>query len=563
MSTVALTMIVKDEFDNVLDIVSTAYPHFQQIVLVVSDKTTWKKLSQTLAKQPKVEVYHRPWNNRFDEARNFALDKVTTDYWFWLDADDQFDFDVIPQLVNQAVQGDLQQILLPYHYAQDERGNITALHWRERLLQTSHPFTWKGWVHETPVTDNAFNATKIDIPVVHRADMDHALESLDRNHEILELAAKETDDPRYKMYLGMSLYARREYTRAIGVLEDFLQQTGSDEDAYRALGCMSECSYFLKDNSQAMQYAFRAAALIPEYPMAYWLLAQWENEADNYKEALEWVKVAESKPDPKTLAVIDPTSRDRARLIAAECHFMMKEYNQGLAWLRKVDPENPIRQELEDGFVNEADAETFIRLLPKMQKYFKDTKTLYDSLTYDIKYDIRLKGLRDIVEEPKTWSDKSIVILCGEGYEEWGPHTLDKGMGGSEEAVVYLSRELAKLGWEVTVYGAVDEYLEDVEKTPMPGGGEAWDRVNYLPWREINTRDRFNVFVAWRAPDFADAIKAKVKIADIHDIIPKDRVKDYGDLVYFVKSQFHKGLYPNLNDKNSRVLGNGIKKEQF
>jgi hypothetical protein len=81
---------------------------------------------------------------------------------------------------------------------------------------------------------------------------------------------------------------------------------------------------------------------------------------------------------------------------------------------------------------------------------------LYEALCDDLRYDTRLLPLRNKATTPKEWSDKSIVIFCGQGYEEWGPHTLDKGMGGSEEAVVYLSRELSKLGYEVTVYGEVD-----------------------------------------------------------------------------------------------------------
>jgi hypothetical protein len=123
-------------------------------------------------------------------------------------------------------------------------------------------------------------------------------------------------------------------------------------------------------------------------------------------------------------------------------------------------------------------------------------------------------------------------------------------MGGSEEAVVYLSRELAGLGWEVTIYGPVEEKTLD-------------GNVAYLPWREINKTDNFNVFVAWRAPEFAEHIKAKVKVADLHDVLNKSSVKNYPDVTYFVKSNYHRNLYPELADEKFRVIGNGIKKEQF
>lgn len=555
--TVALTMIVKDEFAMVVNILDNALGAFDQMVIVVSDKKTYDRLKvidyRGFDFAP--TFYYRKWNNRFDDARNFALSKVKTDYWFWIDSDDQFDFNAIPGLVKYADQAGFDQLLLPYNYAQDEQGNCVAYHWRERLFKTSHPFEWKGWIHETPISYVPFKATRVDQPVIHTPDDDHVHESLDRNHKILLEAAANTDDPRYQMYLGASHHARGEHGEALQVLDKFVKVSGSAEDIYRAFNIMSECAYFMKKPQAAINYALQAAGLIPEYPQAYWLLAQWEAEQENWREGLEWVKVSESKPEPNTLGVYDPTSRDRARLIAAQCEAMLKNYNAGLKWLRKVSPTNPTRQELEEAFLNEADAETFIKMLPKLRKYFENDSALYDALCYDMKYDVRLRALRESVVPPKEWADNSIVILCGEGYEEWGPHTLDKGMGGSEEAVIYLSRELAKLGYEVTVYGAVENVVVDSvdEKTI----------VRYVPWHEFNRADKFNVFVAWRAPEFTEHVDAKLKIADIHDVLGKDRMKPYADVTYFVKSMYHRNLYPELPDESFKVIGNGIKKEQF
>lgn len=555
MSTVSLSMIVKDEQENVLNIITRAYEFFDQLIFVVSDATVAKNLKELTVKYPKVEVVHRPWNNRFDEARNVAQSLVISDYWFWIDCDDVFDFRAIPKLVEIADEGGYDQIMLPYNYAQDENGNCIAFHWRERLLRTSHPFTWKGWVHETPITPTPYKAHRVNVEVLHNNGNDHVKDSLERNHKILLAATAESDDPRYMLYLGTSHHARGEYGEAIEMLDQFNKVSGSTEDIYRSLTCMSECAYLMHKPNAAINYALQAAALIPQNPQAYWLLAQWEAEQENWKESLEWVRVSETKSDPQGMSVYDPTSRDRARLIAAQCHSMLKNYNSGLAWLRKVSASNETRQELEPLFENEANAETFIALLPKVKKYFVSEKALYDSLVYDLQYDVRLRGLRELVTEPKTWSDKSIVFLCGEGYESWGAHTLDKGMGGSEEAIVYLSREMAKLGYEVTIYGAVDDKMIDGE-----GTNEA---VVYLPWYELDRRDNFNIFVAWRAPEFTEYITAKVKIVDVHDVLQPGIVKDYPDVTYFVKSLYHRNLYPKLADDKFRVIGNGIKKEQF
>lgn len=569
-STVTLTMIVKDEVEQIIELLHNeeAINAFDKIILVVSDKPSCNKLKKAFSGFDTVDIIWREWTGKFDEARNFVQALVTTTYWFWIDSDDKFDFKTIPKIVQVADQGNFDQIMLPYDYAQDEQGNCVAFHWRERLMRTSHPFTWKGWVHETPISDLPYKAHRVNAVVTHTNSDEHTQESLERNHKILLAATAESDDPRYQLYLGTSYYSLKQYGEAVEILDKFVKVSGNVEDVYRALLCMAECAMKMKRTAGAIQYCMQAAAQIPEYPQAFRQLAQYEAASGNWGEAIEWVKVAVSKPAPQGMGVFDPSAQDEAYIIAAQAHFMLHEYNESLKWVRRAKETNPDRQKVEADILEEADAETFVTLLPKFRKYFESDESLYKALCYDLKYDVRMRGLRDIVVKPKTWADNSIVILCGESFEEWGPHTLDKGMGGSEEAVIYLSRELAKLGWEVTVYGPVEEKIWDAEITEedrsnMARSGREYTAPCYVPWQEINKSDEFNVFVAWRAPEFAEHIKAKVKVADIHDVLNKSSIKNYPDVTYFVKSNYHRNLYPELPDDKFRVIGNGIKKEQF
>ena len=554
MATVSLQMIVKDEFDEVSTLIAKAEPFFDEINLTVSDKPTANKLQALTKKYPIMTVKWREWNDRFDDARNDNFAMCNSDFAFWVDSDDDFDFSVIPGMVDLAEENDIDAVFLPYNYAQDERGNCITRHWRERLIRMGIGFEWRGWVHETCINDNDHTTHKLDNGVKHLSNKD-PIESAKRNHKILEKAYAETKDPRYLHYLGMSNFTFRNYNKAAELLSEYLNVGGSVEDSYRALAALSECAYFLDQHDLALEYASKAMTLKPEYPMAYWLMAQFEEDQGNYEEALEWIRTSEAKPDPQTLSVWDPTSRERAKLIAAHCEFMLKRYNRALAWLKKI-PHNKTAQEQYDVFLDEADAETFTQLIPKFRKFFASDKALWEALCNDIKYDARIRPLRQMVEKPKTWDDKSIVIFCGEGYEEWGPHTLDKGMGGSEEAVVYLSRELAKLGWDVTVFGEAD--LDD-----DVFGVKGANSVHYRHWKKIDIRDTFNVFIAWRSPQYLKAVDAKVKLADIHDVMPEEIMEDLPGVTYMVKSDYHRGLSPHLPDDKFRVIGNGIKKEQF
>lgn len=548
MSTVALSMIVKDEFEQVEILLSQAFDYFDQLNVVVSDKPTYNKLKKNFPDE-KVNLKYRTWNNRFDEARNASLELCTTDFVFWLDADDSFDFRAIPQLVDIAEENGIDAIFMPYNYMQDDQGNCITRHWRERLVRLGRGYEWRGWVHETCISDEKVVTHKVNFEVKHNATIDDAKGSYERNHLILEEAYAETKDPRYLHYLGMSYFTGKDYEKAGQLLTDYLEVGGSIEDVYRTLGLLSECAYHLGKFDLALEYATKCATLKPEYPMAYWLLAQYEADQDNYLEALEWVKVSESKPDPETLSVWDPSSRDRATLIAARCLFMLERYNEALQQIRKVQHLPEVQDILPD-FYEQADAEAFVNLLPKIRKFFHNDQSLYEALCDAIRYDKRIKQLRNIATVPTTWTEKSIVIFCGQGYEEWGPHTLDKGMGGSEEAIVYLAPELAKLGYSVTVYGEVDERM-------------TVDGVRWLPWKQIDMRDHFNVFISWRAPQYLERINAKVKLADIHDVLPEALVKDYPDVTYLVKTKYHRDLYPEVADDKFAIIGNGIKKEQF
>jgi tetratricopeptide (TPR) repeat protein len=193
------------------------------------------------------------------------------------------------------------------------------------------------------------------------------------------------------------------------VLNDFIQVSGNTEDIYRALCCMSECAAHMKERDTAVKFAAQAALAIPEFPQAYRLLAQWEMEDKRWEESLEWCKVADSKPLNQGFGVFDPTVKSQIYLIAMHAEFMLGNFNKALGWLRKLDKNDPARKEFEPEMLNEADAETFLAMLPKIRRYFRSDEDLFHSLVPDLQLDTRLRGLRDLVVEPKTWSDNPLL----------------------------------------------------------------------------------------------------------------------------------------------------------
>lgn len=560
MSTVSLQMIVKDEYDKVNVIVAKATDYFDAINITVSDEATAKKMQKAFklpfiagAKVPNCKVEYRPWNDNFADARNDNLKLCDTDYFFWLDADDEFDFSTIPDLVKLAEDGKYDAIYLPYDYSRDENGNTNVIHDRERLIRRAKGFEWRGAVHESLLVDGEFRGKKLTSPkVVHHAG--NVKGSMVRNHNILVRAVlgNENPDPRMVYYLGISYFGIGEYKKAIDMLNRYTQIGGWNEEIYRAFVKIAECYYMMDMYPEAMQEALKAAGVLPEYPDAYFALARFEYGKDNWSECLEWLQVAFSKPVPDTMSVRNPEVYEYGKLYSAVCHYELRNYRTALKHLREVAPY--LSKDLMDDFKKSANLETFIKILPNITEYIPEDK-LFAVLPDSIKYDNRLREMRYRNIEPTKWPKKSIVYFCGKGYEPWGANTLDKGMGGSEEAVVYLSREMAKLGYFVTVYNECDEPYMDGD-------------VSYQPWRKFDPRDEFDKLIIWRAPDYAkhlvaEGVKANKILIDVHDVLSPEYVTDIPGVTYMVKSKYHRALYGYLPDDKFVIVGNGIKVDQF
>lgn len=146
----------------------------------------------------------------------------------------------------------------------------------------------------------------------------------------------------------------------------------------------------------------------------------------------------------------------------------------------------------------------------------------------------------------KTWPQNSLVYYCGNSRIRFSPN--DQKLGGSEQAVVNLSKELVKLGLRVTVYGNVDPITQD--------------GVTYLRHEEFVVKDKFNLIVLWRryglealGPlEFANGV-----YVDLHDAtpLPKELIENKVKKV-FVKSKYHRSIYPALEDSKFVIVANGL-----
>lgn len=199
------------------------------------------------------------------------------------------------------------------------------------------------------------------------------------------------------------------------------------------------------------------------------------------------------------------------------------------------------------------------------------------------------------------WSNKSIVFFTGQTPETWGPSSLKNGIGGSETAVLELSRWFSKKGWEVSIYGHFTKELitgeiykdlnkdtdlntnnlvnsnnlnddnKDKEKLNNISDDDIshWKNVKFLPFQLFNIKDAFNILILWRCPQLAKFIEsAKTILVDMHDL-PRIELIDDASIknidMMMVKSNYHEktlekayGLFHNdAGYKKITVIPNG------
>ena len=85
MITISLCMIVKNEADLLPRILSPMTDIADHILIADTGSVDQTK---EIACKYGAQVFDFPWCEDFSAARNFLLEKVHTDYWMWLDADD-------------------------------------------------------------------------------------------------------------------------------------------------------------------------------------------------------------------------------------------------------------------------------------------------------------------------------------------------------------------------------------------------------------------------------------------------------------------------------------------
>ena len=170
MISLSLCMIVKNE-EAVLERILKPVSQVMDAILIAdtgsSDRT------KEIAEQYTSLVFDFPWCDDFSAPRNFLLEKVRTDYWMWLDADDVLDEENLEKLksLKETLNPGTDVVMMEYAAGFDQSGRTTFSYFRERIMKTSRNFRWNGAVHETVIPEGNIIYSDVVIRTVISAFM--------------------------------------------------------------------------------------------------------------------------------------------------------------------------------------------------------------------------------------------------------------------------------------------------------------------------------------------------------------------------------------------------------
>lgn len=528
-------------------------PFVDEICITQAGKAPIKEVSEVIQRYDGKESFFE-WVNDFAKARNFNFAQATGDYILWLDTDDVLKgAENLPEVMKLMDEKKLDIGVMFYLYHFNEHGTCDTKHLKSRIIKNDGCVEWVGRVHEDFKENRTLDTCMIDnIQVLHLTDDERVEDSIERNHQIAQTALKDSPkDPRSYWLMGNALVMKNEPKKAEKMFKKYISLSDSEEEKFLA-------NMMLFHLTGKVKYVQEAWLLRPTYPDSYLKLGEALYKQKNYPKALNFIELGLQMPVPdKEIIAFNPREYDLYPMITmAKAYFEMGKFEKAVEVAKKLVemfPKEPMVKELKKIIDQE------VSELDKVDEYIDQALKISDQ-TELLKF---LDNLPDkIASHPKVcyfrnekfWRKEStgqdLAYYCGFTSKAWNPDIAMKdGVGGSEEAVINLSRELAKKGWNITVYCNCGKEGE-------------WEGVKYRFYWKYNVRDKWDAAIIWRHPKPCDyEMNCDRVFIDMHDVIsPAEFTKKRLEKItcVLVKTQAHRQLFTNIPDEKIAVIPNGI-----
>lgn len=570
--TVSLCLIVKNEATTLPKLLENLIPIFDEFNITDTGSTdNTLEVLKNLIPEEKLKLSHFEWCDDFSAARAFNLKQTAANWCMWLDADDTLENPKDIRFIAENCENDgISAVMFQYHYLKDDQGNTTVLQWRERLFKNNGSYEWKGKLHETlvPLSPDVRAIKLNSVWVNHNTTLERIERSKQRNIDVLEKALEveiqeDKVDPRTLFNLGNAYYTVERYQDAIHCYASYIPKSGWVEERYLARHRLALAMLNLKDYDAAINVAFSALKEYPEAPDAYIDLGKAYFALESYDKALFWFECAATRKYPDALPVANPLEYT-AHLSWHIGHTLVKllRFKDAIPFFQTFEEWYPENKECKDIIETLKQGATESEEVKRIVDGAKENNTdaFWDSVPVKyLEYPEVLYMKNQIIHKTES-TGKDIVIFCGKciiPFDETSE--TSGGVGGSEEAVINMARELASKGNTIFVFG--QPFTKHSIMVHEESGA-----IHYAPFTDFNPRDKYDIFISWRMPSVMGIeVNAPKKYLWLHDCTPEEMILPIVEKTdkIMVLSQFHRSLYPNVPDEKFFITGNGINESDF
>jgi tetratricopeptide (TPR) repeat protein len=303
--TLGLAMIMKDEVEDLDRIVKDYGRFFDKIYVTVTDRKTYtalrKRFPAKSATTGPVELSYFKWIDHFGKARIYNQRQVKTDYWMWIDLDDEIEgAEKLPLVLELMITNDLDMVWFQYDYIQ--RVNFSdpgSISWRERIIRTASTLAWRDEaVHETideTVHGDIKHVLIWEAMIKHRQTAEHSLVSGERNRLILEKEWQRTHRAVTAHYQGTYLIIIGDYVGAIEKLSYVTKHSESEEQRFEAWNHLSGCYFETGNYMAALDATNECLNIHPDHPAPWYQKFSVYRAMGDHAAAMQSAEIAMGK----------------------------------------------------------------------------------------------------------------------------------------------------------------------------------------------------------------------------------------------------------------------------
>lgn len=588
MVKLSLAMIVRNAEETIRPCLLSVVEAVDEVVIVDTGSTDRTiEAIHSVAPHTKLITWDDPnkeptrgWISDFAYARNLSFANCTGDAIIWLDADDVLEHkrqDVDPasslrSLVTEFFDrrnpaGDF--IEMAYDYKRDEYENTLVNVPRYRIVRRGY-FDWVWPVHEDLRPCRFVNMVSWnggEQYVLHRKRDKDERASAERNLWIMEQYLHKGGQMNQRLWSNMagSYLALGAYKQAIACYDEALRDRSESEATY--LDHMRRGDTFKKmgDIDAAMTDFQRGSMLYPMRRHPYIALAECAADSGDADRAIAFADVAESLKANEEGFVQMTTALEAVPLYSkARAYMMQGRYGQArdafLALANRFPGASDLRNHMQmvEGLMDRNN-----RYQSLMNASTMMVEPLRSRLLAAAPKDLwTMPEIAAARRPPRPKKKPVVAFYCGAALDPWGPASIAQGIGGSEEAVILLSREFVAAGWHVEVYA----YPPSDQATVDEHG------VIWLPYGAFNPEEGCDLFIGWRQYRHGAAFhqglnkSAKQSWLWLHDTITPEHFDDSWmskvDVVLCL-SESHAADLPERYRGKLVLTANGLNRDYF